>query len=159
VHFHRAKSGCLVFPPLGGKGSFLRKELSEALRNTERFWGDWQSAAFPPTGIYRHFFHLRFLTRSFAALRMTVRAGRHSRNADYILIAAKRRYHNPRAGGPSNLRTLGPERPINLKHPHAPSVSKGDTTTLSGPKAVVAPFYITRRRRRLQPAPSGAPLY
>ena len=57
-------------------GSFPRKELGEALRNTEKFRGDCQSAAFPLTGIYRHFFHLRFLPRSFASLRMTVGGGK-----------------------------------------------------------------------------------
>ena len=37
-------------------GSFLRKELGEALRNTE----------FPPTGIYQQLRHYRLLPRSFA---------------------------------------------------------------------------------------------
>ena len=68
-------------------------ELGEALRNTERFWGDCQSAAFPPTGIYRHFFHLRFLSRSFAVAQDDEwEAGSKSRNADYKTYR-RRRYH------------------------------------------------------------------
>ena len=65
-------------------------ELGEALRNTERFWGDCQSAAFPPTGIHYRFLQLRRVPRFFTAFRMTVRAGSKSRNADFIFIAAKR---------------------------------------------------------------------
>ena len=46
-------------------GSFLKKELGEALRNTERFWADCQSAAFPPTGIYYRLSHKRLELRAF----------------------------------------------------------------------------------------------
>ena len=54
---------------------------------------------------------------------MTMGLGRLSRNADFILIAAKRRYHHP----------LNPLNPLN---PHAVGVSKGATTTLSHVVAV-----------------------
>ena len=43
--------------------------------------------------------------------------GRQERNADYKTHRRqRRRYHNPRAKGPSNLRTLGPKGPIHLKN-------------------------------------------
>ena len=38
------------------------------------------SGSFPPTGIYRQLRHYRLLPRSFASLRMTMRAGRQYRN-------------------------------------------------------------------------------
>ena len=59
-------------------------------------------------------------------LRMTMGPGRLSRNADFTLIAAKRRYHHP----------LNPLNPLNLLNPHAAGVSKGATTTLSHVVAV-----------------------
>ena len=49
------------------------------------------------------------------------------------LIAAKRRYHNPRAEGPSNFRTLAPTGRINLKN------------------LLPQPFYTTCRRQAAQP--------
>ena len=51
-----------------------------------------------------------------------------SRNADFISIAL-RAIHNPRANGPSNLRTLRPIGPVHLKNPFP------------------QPFYTTRRRQ------------
>ncbi len=51
--------------------------------------------------------------------------GGKSRNADFMLIAAKRRHHhplNPPAQGRRNL--------LNPLNPHAAGVSNGDTTTL-----------------------------
>ena len=51
----------------------------------------------PPTGIEQHLPHRLSAPRFFTSFRMTRRAGRESRNADFILIAAKRRYQNPRS--------------------------------------------------------------
>ncbi len=79
------------------------------------------------------------------------------RNAGFILIAASAAIHNPRAGGPSNLRTLSIHNPST--QPAAPAA----TTTL-GPGArqtyeplgrrpihlknpSTQPFYTTRRRQ------------
>ena len=60
-------------------------------------------------------------TRAFYAECAQVRAGRQSRNADFILIAAKRRYHNSRPEGPYTTRRRS--RP----QPAAPAAA---TTTL-----------------------------
>ena len=43
------------------------------LRNTERFWGDCQLAAFPPTGIYYRLSHMLRVSRFFTPFRMVGR--------------------------------------------------------------------------------------
>ena len=76
-------------------------------------------------------------TRAFYAECAQVRAGRQSRNADFILIAAKRRYHNPRPAGPSppstqpadvvgpNLRRQPPPPPFGPFEPSEPGPQSG----------------------------------
>ena len=49
-------------------------------------------------------------TRAFYAECAQVRAGRQSRNADFISIAAKRRYHHPL----NPVNSLNPLKPVNL---------------------------------------------
>ena len=58
-------------------------------------------------------------------VRMTMRTGRQSRNADFILIA---RRAIPHPLNPVNLLNL--LNPLNPLNPHAAGVSNGDTTTL-----------------------------
>gem|GEM_PF-6541820 len=84
MNIYAAKGGSKSLQPrltvsrLKGPSWYLpdRQQLGEALRNTEKFWGDCQSAAFPPTGIYWLSCHFLFLPRSFASLRMTVGGGK-----------------------------------------------------------------------------------
>ena len=76
-------------------------------------------------------------TRAFYAECAQVRAGRQSRNDDFILIAAKRRYHNPRPEGPSppstqpadvvgpNLRRQPPPPPFGPFEPSEPGPQSG----------------------------------
>ena len=69
-------------------------------------------SVFPPTAIEYFLSPLRRIPRSFTLFRTTMRAGRQSRNADFILIAPGRYHH--------------PLNPLNLLNPHAlPGVSKG----------------------------------
>jgi hypothetical protein len=62
--------------------------------------GKWCAA---PKGVHFHAPQARLF--GFAAERHSIK-----------LIAAKRRYHNPRAIGPSNLRILRPQGPVNPKN-------------------------------------------
>ena len=102
--------------------------------------------SFPLTGIYYRLSHMLQVPRSFAALRMTVGREGKSRNADFISIAAKGGYPQPSAPkAPSNLRTFGPEGPINLKNPHAPGVSISGAVPykISFPLLTLQKFYTT----------------
>jgi len=55
---------------------------------------------------------------------MTMRAGRNSRNADFISIAAERQSATLGAKGPVKLKNLPAVRPVHLKNPHTEGVSK-----------------------------------
>ena len=61
---------------------------------------------------------------------MTMRAGRNSRNADFISIAAERQSATLGAKGPVKLKNPPAVRPVNPKNPHAEGVSKGASNSL-----------------------------
>ena len=54
---------------------------------------------------------------------MTMRAGRNSRNADFISIAAERQSATLGAKGPVKLKNPPAVRPVNLKNPRAKGAS------------------------------------
>ena len=57
---------------------------------------------------------------------MTMRAGRNSRNADFILIAREGDTTTLGAKGPVKLKNLPAVRPVHLKNPHTEGVSNGN---------------------------------
>ena len=60
---------------------------------------------------------------------MTMRAGRNSRNADFISIAAERQSATLGAKGPVKLKNLPAVRPVHLKNPHTEGVSKKNSAS------------------------------
>ena len=108
-------------------------------------------------------------TRAFYAECAQVRAGRQSRNADFILIAAKRRYHHPlnllnlflhnpftQPAAPAATATLGAKGPVKPKNPWA----EGPSILRTFPSEPSEPFEPGRRkapepshRRCVQSAP------
>ncbi len=75
---------------------------------------------------------------------MTMRAGRNSRNADFISIAAERQSATLGAKGPVKLKNPPAVRPVNPKNPHAEGVSKGASNFLLR----ISLFFSTIKRKQ-----------